>query len=136
MICICANNVRHPVVKNITTLHPVTLYLTLFHFTTLLDNFRQTPYSFHFTPFIISFLSLCLKISGLQRKVPTALQVARSGPVCEGMAPIYKCLLWRMCSGLCEHCLDFQIYVSGKFSSRTVCCVAFSGAVLCLWCSD
>jgi len=90
----------HPTTLNSTSLHLLTLHFLSFklhplHFTTLL--FGLTPvkfptapfhltslhctfrwfsphfYSFHFTPFIIAYLTLFQKILGLQRKVPNAL---------------------------------------------------------------
>ena len=50
-------------------------HLTSLHFTSLHFNFRRFSshfISFHFTPFIIAFLTLYLKILGLQGKVPNA----------------------------------------------------------------
>jgi hypothetical protein len=90
VICISFNNVRHPVTKTFTTLHPATLHYTFWHVSSFHLNFLSlhftshhytsfhctfrwfSPhfYSFHFTPFIIAFLTLFLKILGLQEKVP------------------------------------------------------------------
>jgi len=116
LISISSNNVRHPVTKNITTLHQTIIHSTSLHFSTLhFLPFRLHPVtlhyplnclkpiqisyrsisphittvhltsphctvawfsphfsSFHFTPFIIAFLTLFLKILGLKRKVPNA----------------------------------------------------------------
>ena len=49
-------------------------HLTSQHFTSLHFTFRwfSPPYSFNFTPCIIAFLTLFLKILGLQGKVPNA----------------------------------------------------------------
>jgi len=60
--------VRYPVAKTFTTLHPTTLHSTSLHCTC--RRFPPHFYSFHFTPFIIAFLILFLKIIGLQGKVP------------------------------------------------------------------
>jgi hypothetical protein len=49
--------------------HVTLLHFILLHFTALLDDFCQSC-AFHFTPFIIAFLILFLKILGLQGKVP------------------------------------------------------------------
>jgi len=69
---------------NFTHLHITTLSFDLtpcrfptapFHFTSLHCTFRLfSPhfYSFHFTPFIIAFLTLFPKILGLQGEVPNA----------------------------------------------------------------
>jgi hypothetical protein len=51
--------------------HLTSLHFTPLHFTALLDEFCQSC-AFHFTPFIIAFLILFLKILGLQGKVPNA----------------------------------------------------------------
>ena len=109
MIYISSNNVRNPVTKTVTTLHPITLHYTCRHFTSLVDTslhypliwlnpilisyrsisplittlhltslhstFRWfSPYFcfFNFTPFIIAFLTLFIKILGLQGKVLNA----------------------------------------------------------------
>jgi len=56
MISISSNNVRHPVTKIFTTLHPTTLHYTGQHFTTSHLNFTQlhfTTLSFGLTPFKI-----------------------------------------------------------------------------------
>jgi len=50
--------------------HITTLHLTSPHCT--FRRFSPHFYSFHFTPFIIAFLTLFLKILGLQGKVPNA----------------------------------------------------------------
>jgi hypothetical protein len=101
MIYISSNNDLHPLTKNFTTLHynfqhltSSRLNFTQLHFTTL--SFGLTPfqfptaplhltsfhctfrlfsphfYSFHFTPFIIAFVTLFLKTLDLQRKLPNA----------------------------------------------------------------
>ena len=59
---------------HLTSLHFTTLHLTSLHFTALLPRRWFSPhfYSFHFTPFIIAFLTLFLKILGLQGKVRKA----------------------------------------------------------------
>jgi len=49
---------------HLTSLH---YYLTSIHFT--FRRFSPHFYSFHFTPFIIAFITLFLKIWGLQKKV-------------------------------------------------------------------
>jgi len=108
MIYISYNNVRHPVIKTFSTLHPTIFHYTCRHFTSFHLNFTEvhfttlsfglTPfkfptshhytsshftslhfrwfsphfYSFHLTPFIIAFLTLFLKVLGLQGKVPNA----------------------------------------------------------------
>jgi len=51
-------------------LHFTSHHYTSLHLTSLLDDFRHT--SFLFTPFVIAFLTLFLKILGLQGKVPNA----------------------------------------------------------------
>jgi len=54
---------------------PFHFHLTSLYFTSLHCTFRRfSPhfYSFRFTPFIIAFLTLFLKIIGLQGKVPNA----------------------------------------------------------------
>ena len=51
--------------RQFTTLHHTSLHCTF-------RRFSPHFYSFHFTPFIISFLTLFLKILGLQGKVPNA----------------------------------------------------------------
>jgi len=51
----------------------ISLHFTSLHFTSLHCNFRGfSPhfYSFHSIPFVIAFLTLFLKVLGLQRKVP------------------------------------------------------------------
>jgi len=50
--------------------HLKSLHFTSFHCT--LRQFLPHFYSFHFTPFIIAFITLFLKILGLQWKVPNA----------------------------------------------------------------
>jgi len=50
---------------HITTLHLTSLYCTF-------RRFSPHFYSFYFTPFIIDFLTLFLKILGLQGQVPSA----------------------------------------------------------------
>jgi len=55
--------------------HSISPHITTLHFNSLLWTFRCfSPqfYSFHFTPFIIDFLNLFLKILGLQRKASNA----------------------------------------------------------------
>ena len=50
-------------------------HITTFHLISLHCTFRRfSPhfYSFHFTPFIIAFLTMFLKISGLQGEAPNA----------------------------------------------------------------
>ena len=78
---------RYPVTETFTPLHytcrhftSTHLKFTQLHFTTL--SFGLTPFEFltsqfhltslHFTPFIIAFLTLFLKILGLQVEVPNA----------------------------------------------------------------
>jgi len=55
-------------------LNPFEFHLTSLHFTCLhfmqFSRFSPLFYSFHFTPLIIAFLTLFLKILGLQGKVP------------------------------------------------------------------
>jgi len=54
---------------------PISPHITTLHLTSLHCTFRlfSPPfYSFHFTPFIIAFLTLFLKILGLQGRVPNA----------------------------------------------------------------
>jgi hypothetical protein len=61
--------------------HLTSLHFTSLHFTSLHFTFRRfSPhfYSFHFTPFIIAFLTLFLKLLGLQGKVTDFLRVAGS----------------------------------------------------------
>jgi hypothetical protein len=94
-------NFRHPVTKSFTTLHyacrhftsshinftqphiatlsfgltPFKFPASSLHLTSLHCTFRwfsPHSYSFHFTPFIIAFLTLFLKILSLQGKVPNA----------------------------------------------------------------
>ena len=74
VVYISSNNVRQHSYYDFhyTYLNYTSLHFTSLHCTSLLDDFRQNFYSFHFTPFIISFLTLFLKIFGLQRKVPNA----------------------------------------------------------------
>jgi hypothetical protein len=58
-----------------TSLHYTSPHITTLHLTSLHCTFRRSSpqiYSFHFTPFIIAFLNLILKISGLQGKVSNA----------------------------------------------------------------
>ena len=47
MIYISSNNVKHPVTKTFTTLHPTTLHSTSLHFSTL--HFLPLYTSLHFT---------------------------------------------------------------------------------------
>ena len=61
---------HHSISPHITILHLISLHYTSPHFTSLLDDFLPHLSSLHFTPFIIPFLTLFLKILGLQRKVP------------------------------------------------------------------
>jgi len=54
VICISSTNVRQPVTKTFTTLHPTTLHYTFLHFTSSHLNFTQlhsTTLSFGLTPF-------------------------------------------------------------------------------------
>jgi hypothetical protein len=82
---------------NFTQLHFTPLHYTCRHFTSSNLNFTQlhfttlsfglipfkfltAPFHFtspHFTPFIIAFLTLFLKVLGLQRKVPNASAASR-----------------------------------------------------------
>ena len=66
-------------------------HYTSLHCTSLLCNFRRfSPHlcSFNITAFIIAFLTLFLKILGLQGKVPNALVPVFSGPIYKGIFPL------------------------------------------------
>jgi len=45
MICVSSNDVRHPVAKTFTTLHPTTLHCTSLHFTSSHLNFTHLHYT-------------------------------------------------------------------------------------------
>jgi len=49
MICIYSKNVRHPVTKTFTSLHPTTLHSTSLHFSTLhFLPFKLHPATLHY----------------------------------------------------------------------------------------
>ena len=61
-----SNNVRHPVTKIFTTLHPTTLHSTCRHFTSYRVTFTQlhfTTLSFSWTPFKIPYRSVSPNIT-------------------------------------------------------------------------
>jgi len=78
----------------------ISAHITALHLTSLLCTFRRFSshiYSFHFTPFVIVFLILFLKILGLEGKIPNASVGSwfqfYYGPVYKGILPDIRSLL-------------------------------------------
>jgi hypothetical protein len=75
-------------------------HISALHLTSLLCTFRRFSshiFSFHFTPFVIAFLILFLKILGLEGKIPNASVGSwfqfYYGPVYKGILPDIRSLL-------------------------------------------
>jgi hypothetical protein len=131
VIYISPNNVRHPVIKTFTTLHPSPLHcpriwlnpiefsycsisphITTLHLTSLHCTFRWLSlhfYNFHVTPFIIAILTRFTRESPwcfCRYLVPVF-----NGPICKGIVPdirscwiVYQCcIVWDTDSSKINH---------------------------------
>jgi hypothetical protein len=133
--------------------HITTLYLTLLHFTSLhytsphittlhltslhstFTPFSPHFYSFHFTPSLIAFLTLFLKILSLQREVPNAsagcwLQFVMVLFTIEYF-PIYTYIYMCVCVSVCV-CLCLCVSVC-VFVCVSVCVCVFVCVCVCLF---
>ena len=74
MIYISSKNFRHPIPKTFTKLHPTTLHLSTLHFfpfklhPTTLHKIFATLLFFHYTSFLIAFLTPFLNSQVYKRK--------------------------------------------------------------------